>query len=158
MKFNDAISGAALLALAIAVLINIQSFPKIPGQNVGPAAFPGLLATLLAVCSVLLIVKGLRAHAGGEAWVTPGRWLRSWPHLRSFLVTVGSLLFFILTSDRIGFIPAATAVLVAMFLTLGVRRRWVLPIAVISVLVIHFVFYKGLRVPLPWGWLQPIAW
>lgn len=158
MKFNDAVSGVALLALAIAVLIDIQSFPRIPGQNVGPAAFPGLLASLLAVCSVLLIVKGLRARAAGEAWVTPGRWLRAWPQLRSFLVTLGSLLFFILTSDRIGFVPAAVGVLVAMFATLGVRRRLILPIAVIAVLVVHFVFYKGLRVPLPWGWLQPIAW
>lgn len=158
MKFNDTLSGAALLALAIAILVNVQSFPKIPGQNVGPAAFPGLLAGLLAVCAVLLMVRGLRARREGEAWVTPGAWLRSWPHLRSFLVTVGALLFYIAASDRIGFIPAALVVLVAMFLTLGVRRRWILPIALGVVLLIHFVFYKGLRVPLPWGWLQSVAW
>ncbi len=31
MKFNDAISGAALLALALAILFNVSSFPNIPG-------------------------------------------------------------------------------------------------------------------------------
>ena len=47
MKFNDALSGFLLLLLALAVLFNISSFPTIPGQNIGPAAFPGLLAWLL---------------------------------------------------------------------------------------------------------------
>jgi len=31
-------------------------------------------------------------------------------------------------------------------------------LAVILSLVIHVLFYKLLRVPLPWGWLMPIAW
>ena len=43
MRFNDAVSGAALLALAIAILFNISTYPAIPGQSVGPAVFPGLL-------------------------------------------------------------------------------------------------------------------
>lgn len=157
MKFNDAISGAVLLVLALAVLVNIQSFPVIPGQNVGPAAFPGLLAGLLLVCSLLLILKGLKERAS-QGWVNPGLWLKSWPHLRSFVVTIAAMLFYVFASDRIGFIPAALVVLLSMFWTLGVRRRLMLPIALVVVLVIHTIFYKGLRVPLPWGWLQSIAW
>ncbi len=158
MKFNDALSGTALLALAIAILVNIQGFPKIPGQNIGPAAFPGLLAILLAGCSIALIARGLRDKLAHERWITPGAWLRSWPHLRSFLVTVGCLLFYIFASNWLGFLITAVAVLSAMFLTLGVRHRLVLPVALITTLVIHTLFYKGLRVPLPWGVLMPIAW
>ena len=158
MKFNDALSGTALLALAIAILVNIQGFPKIPGQNIGPAAFPGLLAILLAGCSIALIARGLRDKLAHERWITPGAWLRSWPHLRSFLVTLGCLLFYIFASNWLGFLITAVAVLSAMFLTLGVRHRLVLPVALISTLVIHTLFYKGLRVPLPWGVLMPIAW
>ena len=37
VKFNDAIFGAVLLVLRIAVLVHVQSFPRIPGQNVGRA-------------------------------------------------------------------------------------------------------------------------
>ena len=48
MKLNDAVLGAVFLALALLVLWTIQGYPKIPGQNVGPAAFPGVAATILA--------------------------------------------------------------------------------------------------------------
>jgi putative tricarboxylic transport membrane protein len=34
VKINDAIFGAVLLALGLALLWHVQSFPKIPGQNV----------------------------------------------------------------------------------------------------------------------------
>mgnify|MGYP000887924636 CR=1 FL=1 len=31
-------------------------------------------------------------------------------------------------------------------------------IAAVATMVIHFAFYKLLRVPLPWGVLTPFAW
>lgn len=158
MKFNDAVSGGVLLALAVAVLVNIQSFPKIPGQNIGPGAFPGLIAVLLAGCAVVLIVKGLRAKVAHEPWVVPGAWLKSPVHLRNFLVTVGCLAFYVVAADRLGFLVCAVLILCAMFLTLGVRRGLIVPIAIGVALVIHTIFYKGLRVPLPWGVLMPVAW
>ena len=37
MKINDALSGAALVALGATVLWHVQGFPKIPGQNYGAA-------------------------------------------------------------------------------------------------------------------------
>ena len=159
MKFNDAISGALLLALAVAIMVTAQSYPKIPGQNIGPGAFPGTLAFLLGGCAIALIVRGLKERINSrEGWIVPGRWLVSRPHLRNFLVTVGSLLFYIFASNRLGFIPCGIVVLCAMMWTLGVRARIILPIALITTVVIHGIFYKGLRVPLPWGVLQPFAW
>lgn len=157
MKFNDALSGALLLALALAILYTVSGYPKIPGQNIGPGAFPGLLAGLLAVCAVLLIWRGLR-QARHEAWVVFGSWMQSRPHLRAFLVTVGCLLFYVFVSDDLGFIPSAIAVLCAMFWTLRVRPALIVPLAVVVTLLIHTIFYKGLRVPLPWGILLPWQW
>ena len=159
MKFHDTLSGAALLALALAILFNISSFPTIPGQNIGPAAFPGLLASLLAVCAVLLMLKGWRAHLmQPQRWVTPGEWVRSWFHLRNFLITVGCLLFYILVSDRLGFLICAVTVLMVMFWALQVRARLIVPLAIGITLLIHIIFYKGLRVPLPWGVMLPLQW
>ncbi len=157
MKLNDALVGVLLLALSVAILLTVRTFPMIPGQNVGPGAFPGLLASLLAVCSVLLIIRGLRER-GTEGWITPGIWLRRWPQTRSFLVTIGCLLFYIFVSDALGFIPTGIIVLCLMMWTLGVAHRLILPIAVVLTLVVHTIFYKGLRVPLPWGVLQPWLW
>jgi putative tricarboxylic transport membrane protein len=33
-----------------------------------------------------------------------------------------------------------------------------LPVALASALLIHTIFYKLLKVPLPWGILTPLAW
>ena len=160
MKFNDAISGGALLALAVAILLNVRTYPSIPGQSIGPAAFPGLLATLLAVCAVILIFKGLRERMSPDraGWIKPGDWLRSPWHAGNFVLTVVGLLFYILLADKLGFIPCGIVLLAALFWKLRVRPALILPIAAAATLVIHLIFYKGLRVPLPWGVLLPVAW
>jgi putative tricarboxylic transport membrane protein len=157
MKFHDTLSGAALLLLALAILFNISSFPNIPGQNIGPAAFPGLLAGLLALCAVLLMLKGLRSSQP-QPWLALGEWMRSGYHLRNFFVTVGCLVFYILVSDVLGFLICAVAVLAVMFWALQVRGRWIAPLAIGITLLIHTIFYKGLRVPLPWGVMLPLQW
>lgn len=157
MKFNDAVSGAALLALALAIFLNVSGFPAIPGQSVGPGVFPGLLALLLAICAVLLIIKGWAA-ARHEAWVEVGDWMKSPVHLRNFAITIGSLMFYIFASETVGFLLCGVAILAAMFWALSVRRPLILPLAALITLVIHTVFYKGLRVPLPWGVLAPLQW
>jgi putative tricarboxylic transport membrane protein len=41
---------------------------------------------------------------------------------------------------------------------LRVRPSRALPIALMMTLMIHYCFYKLLKVPLPWGLLQPVAW
>jgi putative tricarboxylic transport membrane protein len=158
VKFNDALSGAVLLALSGWIFWEIRGFPNIPGQNIGPGAFPGLLAALLAGCAVPLVVRGLRERSAGGPWMVPGAWLSSRPHLLSFLTGIGCLLFYILLSERLGFLICGVVLLAVLFAKLGVRRGLILPIAIGATLVIHTVFYKGLRVPLPWGILLPVAW
>jgi len=157
MKFNDALSGFALLALSLLILFTVRTYPVIPGQNIGPGAFPGLLAWLLALCSVILIVKGLKTKKH-ESWAVRGAWMQSWFHLRNFIVTVACLLFYIFASDFLGFLICGILILSAMFAALEVRAKWILPIAVVVTFVVHTIFYKGLRVPLPWGLFTPIQW
>ena len=41
---------------------------------------------------------------------------------------------------------------------LRVRLPRAIVIALVMTLVIHYMFYKLLRVPLPWGVLTPWAW
>jgi putative tricarboxylic transport membrane protein len=159
MKIHDTLSGLLLLVLAICIGVNVSSFPTIPGQNIGPAAFPGLLAFLLGLCALLLIYKGWRDPGGRKLpWVQAGAWMRSTVHVRNFLITLGCLLFYILASERLGFIICAITVLAVMFAALGVRGRWIMPLAFGLTLLIHTIFYKGLRVPLPWGLMLPLQW
>jgi len=157
MKINDALSGAILFAFALLILFLIRDYPTIPGQNIGPAAFPGLLAGLLAVCSLALIWRGLRQQPRGR-WLELGAWIRSGLHLRNFLLTIASLLFYILASEALGFIVTATILLAILFWALKVRPGLIVPLAIGVTLLIHLIFYKGLRVPLPWGILLPVQW
>jgi putative tricarboxylic transport membrane protein len=161
VKLNDAVWGALLLLLAAAILVHVQSFGTIPGQQYGPAIFPGLIACGLAICAVLLIINGLtaRAQSGGRVrWVTLAPWTHSRRHVFAFVLTVGVNVFYILLVDKLGFIPTGVIYLAALFAVFGVRPIWILPLAVVLTLAIHTAFYKMLKVPLPWGLLQGFIW
>jgi putative tricarboxylic transport membrane protein len=161
MKVNDAIWGAVLMLLSVVLLVHVQSFPRIPGQQYGPALFPGVIAVGLALCAALLIVKGIAARKHGHEraeWIAFEPWTRSHRHLLAFALTLGVNVFYIVAVDGLGFIPTGIVYLAVLFAVFGVRTRWILPLAVVSTLVIHTAFYKLLRVPLPWGLLEPVLW
>jgi putative tricarboxylic transport membrane protein len=157
MKINDAIFGLVLAILGALVLFTVQSFPKIPGQQVGPALFPGLIAAGIFICGVALMVRGWRQRKAAP-WVMPGDWVRSPRHVAAFVLLVASVLFYIVAAQKLGFLLTATLILTAMFYVLRVPLGKSLLIAVIATLVIHFMFYKLLRVPLPWGILTSYSW
>ena len=152
MKVNDAVWGALFLLL---------DRRWIERKTVGPALFPGVIAAGLAVCALLLIARGIAARAkGGEnaPWFVAGDWMRSPRHLLGFALVIGVNIFYILLVDRLGFILTGTIYLAVLFAVFGVRLRNNLPLALVITLVIHYAFYKLLRVPLPWGLLQNWAW
>ena len=157
MKINDAVFGALLLALGVGILWHVQSFPKIPGQDVGPGLFPGTIAAALIACAILLIRGGVRDRAG-RPWIELLPWVASRRHAWAFVSLVGTAIALILLSNSVGFLIVAPLALVAMFIAFGVRAVTAVVIAVVGTAVIWYAFYKLLRVPLPWGVLQPIAW
>ena len=166
MKFNDAVWGAVLLVFAGALFIHTRAFPNIPGQQVGPSVLPGALAVGLGVCGAILLVRGLRNRArGGEAteasavpWVELPEWFASRPQVLAFAVLVAVNLLYLIGVDKLGFVITGVIYLTALMSVLRVRFVRALPIAVLMTLLIHYCFYKLLKVPLPWGLLQAIAW
>jgi putative tricarboxylic transport membrane protein len=156
MKINDAVFGALFGVLSLLVLWTIQSYPRIPGQNFGPAAFPGMAAIGLAVCSLLLVVQGLRTRAAAP-WFAAGEWMHRPAQLIAFIVTVAGLALYVVASEKVGFLVIGTLIVAALMLALRVRVIVALPVALVATLVIHIAFYKGLRVPLPWG-LLPVLY
>jgi putative tricarboxylic transport membrane protein len=161
LKINDAVWGALLLLLSGAILVYIQAFPSMPGQRVGPALFPGLLAIALAICALGLIASGLlarRRSVGQAPWLVVEAWMRSPRHIAALIVVLGVNVFYILCVDALGFVVTGLIYLSALFAAFRVPARWIIPLALVITLVIHYCFYKLLRVPLPWGLLQGIAW
>jgi putative tricarboxylic transport membrane protein len=69
-----------------------------------------------------------------------------------------ALVFYMAISESLGFIITGLLFLLPMLLVFGVRARTALMVSVLGPLGIHAMFYKLLKVPLPWGVLAPIAW
>jgi putative tricarboxylic transport membrane protein len=155
MKVNDAIVGAALIVLAIAILVHIQSYPLIPGQKYGPALFPGVIAVGFIGTGLLLVVRGIRS---GLPPLRLSQWLESPRLVTNFIAIVAALVFYIAAVQPLGFIPTGVILLAGLFVKFGVPPLRATVTAVIATLVIHTLFYKLLRVPLPWGLLEPVLW
>jgi putative tricarboxylic transport membrane protein len=155
MKVNDAIVGAALVVLAIAILVHIQSYPLIPGQKYGPALFPGVIAVGFIATGLLLVARGIRS---GFPPMRLSPWLGSPRLVTNFLAVLAALLFYIVAAQPLGFIPTGVILLAGLFVKFGAPPLRGIVTAVIATLVIHTLFYKLLRVPLPWGLLEPVLW
>ncbi len=157
MKLSDAVFGLLLLALGAAVIAVVSSYPTIPAQRVGPSLFPGLIAVGLVIGGLILIVRGWRER-GTVPWVRFEPWVRSPRHVAGVLGVIGSVIFYIVAVDWLGFFLTSLLILTISFRLFGVALGRSILIAAIATFVIHFAFYKLLRVPLPWGLLTNYAW
>jgi len=156
MKLNDAVFGAIFVLLAAVVLVHVQRFPAIPGQQVGPALFPGLIAAGIGICGLLLIASGLR-HRASQPWFVADPWTRQTRHVVAFLAVVAATITYIGLADILGFLIVGPVILFVLFVLFGVRPPLAIVVALVATLVIWYAFYKLLRVPLPWGVLTRYA-
>jgi putative tricarboxylic transport membrane protein len=157
MKIHDTLFGLFFLALGTLVLYAVKGFPNIPGQPVGPALFPSLIATGLCISGVMLVIKGLRNQVK-TAWFEWEDWVHSPRHVLALCVLLGSIVFYIAFANSLGFFATSFIILVALFKALRVAWRRTLIVSLVASFLVHFAFYKLLRVPLPWGVLTPWAW
>jgi putative tricarboxylic transport membrane protein len=120
---------------------------------------PGALAVGLGVCGAVLLVRGLRERrASGVPWLEWPEWLAHRPQVIALAVLAAVNVMYLLVVDRLGFVLTGIVYLTALMWVLRVRFGRALLIAVAMTLAIHYCFYKLLKVPLPWGILQSVAW
>lgn len=155
MRLGDAVAGLLILACGIAIALYARTFPAIPGQQIGPAFFPVMIGAGLAILGAVLASGGRR---GPDRGLRADDWTRHPVLLARFVLVIAALLFYALAVDRLGFFATAFLLLTTLMLAFGVRRRWIVPAAALVTLAIHYAFYTLLRVPLPWGVLEPLAW
>lgn len=150
MKMNDALSGAALMALALAMLVVAAGFPGFPGQSYGPSLFPSILGVGLLGAGALLTLRGLRA---GGPWLTLDPALVGGRGALSFALVVAAVLAMVLFGQTVGFLPVCVLSLTVLMLQLGVGPLRALALALAVTVAIQGFFGHLLRVPLPPGWL-----
>ncbi|WP_306259886.1 tripartite tricarboxylate transporter TctB family protein [Pararhizobium sp. IMCC21322] len=155
MKFNDAISGALFLVIGIFAFIHAGSFKGFPGVPYGPEVFPRIIAVMMGGGGLLLIVSGLR-RASNAPWLELADWARQPRSYGLFTAIVGAVLIYILASDLLGFLLTGSLILTGLFrITRGPKTFVSSAILAVGITVlIHLLFAKALRVPLPFGIIE----
>lgn len=157
MRFNDAVTGAIILAFAVAIVAIAQTFQPVPGEAYGPNLFPSLIGIGLGLCAIILIVGGIRRrHVTDLAQFDP--WVRD----RQSLITVAlvplGVVFYVLAVEHLGFILCSFIILVTLLYRLRRRALSSLIIAAAATGIIQGIFGNLLLVPLPLGLLEPIIY
>lgn len=157
MKVNDTLSGLLIGSVAAVVYLHAGTFPTLTDQNVGPSLFPELIAAGLMVCAIILVARGVRT-IGKEKLLGMPWWMGANRITFGFVAIPLVLVLYVAVSESLGFIVTAMLVLLALFRIFRVSAGAAFIVAVTGALGIHFIFYKILKVPLPWGILSPVAW
>ena len=156
MQLSDRVTGAVLVALGGLAAWNASYLPGVPGQDVGPAAFPLVIGTGLIICGALIVFGIGQSFEAPEEDppAGPGPWRIG--GLRA-LVPAALLLFYVFAAEPLGFLPTAAIMVLVGAFALGARPVLAVPLALIAPPLVHLAFYKLLRVPLPAG-ILPAPW
>jgi putative tricarboxylic transport membrane protein len=161
MRLPDRVTGLFLVGLGAAAAYGGWLLPPVPGQPVGPNVFPLVIGSGLALCG-LAIAFGIGHSFEEEEHINPVEGGETRPPtgklygLRA-LLPPALLLFYVAVAERVGFIMTAAIIVFVTATALGARWRLALPLAVLAPIVVHLIFSKLLRVPLPIG-LLPMPW
>lgn len=170
----DRVTGCLVAALGVLVVWGASRLPAMPGQWLGPSAFPTLVGVGLVATGALIALgvgrgfeegalDGAPTHDAGAhdaaahdapAGADPAA--AGGPLWRAAIPVV-LLVFYALVVEWLGFVPTAAAILLVMALALGARPRAALALAAVVAPAAHLVFGKLLRVPLAPG-LLPMPW
>lgn len=155
MRVNDIVSGGLLIAAAAAVIAFTATFPVFPGQRYGPDLFPLLISVGLIFCGALLVLRGMKARAAGEALVARPAWATP-ASLATMALTLAVILAYVLFVEWIGFIPLTILAIGLLFLWLGVTPPVAVAMAVGAAFTVNWFFGSLMRVPLPRGLMNLI--
>ena len=148
MRVSDTAIGLSLIIFACAVLVHVQSFPKLDNGYPGPALFPRVLAVLFICCGIGLVIQGIRKREKLFKLDLGAITLTGWINILFVLGTVVCYIFF---AEYVGFLIFSFVLLMILMKWLKVKTVPSLVMSVIVTLAIYLLFAKILLVPLPWG-------
>ena len=163
MMLSDRVSGGAIATLGALAFVYGSQLPPVPGQQVGPSAFPMAIGAGMVLCGALIVFgigrsfeevaeADLVEHSAPEVMAPLPGW-RQW----LALLPPALLVFYALASESLGFVLTTGIMIATASFAFGARPKLAVPLAIIAPLVINTIFLKLLRVPLPSG-LLPLPW
>lgn len=156
MLGRDGIAGLVCLALSVGLLVLTFGLPPATVVAIGPAFYPRVVLSLLALLSAMLIVLDLRALRASPATVPAAAAPGSAPNYRLVLATFIEFGLYIALLPPLGFRISTFLFVMALQVTLEWPRNtkhWVLTvvIAVATSAICHLIFENYLSVLLPRG-------
>ncbi|MEF2552505.1 tripartite tricarboxylate transporter TctB family protein [Aurantimonas sp. A2-1-M11] len=148
MKLNDLSLGILVLLCGGGIYLSALQFSPIPGQSYGAETMPTTIALVAIGLGIFMIGKAVVARSGQPA-LALADWARSPVALLGLSVALGLVLFYILFSRAIGFVPTAFLVIVTLMLTLRTRPVTAIVVSLLATIVIQQAFGRLLLVPLP---------
>ena len=149
MKISDTVVGAGFVAAGALIIAGTMHYPPLDGGYPGPSLFPRILGGLMVAFGGLVGLKGLRT---GDT-TQEVEWLllhKSTGFINAVFVLVG-VAAYILFVERLGFLLMGALLLFVVMWRLKVPPLKALLVAVVFNTIVHFLFYKIMRVPLPLG-------
>ena len=116
MRFNDSVFGVILIVFAIAEISYTRTFPRLHGQDYGPDLFPIIIGAGLMLFGGILIARGW-AQRATQPLVVVGDWAHDRGNVVNVFILVGSVVFYILFSTWLGFIPTALLIQTVLLVT-----------------------------------------
>lgn len=148
MKKSNIVISFVFILLGILVLLNVSTYPTISVGNeklLGPAFFPGLLAMILIVLSILLILTNYKSTEQRSTGLFDSYSIKAY-------ITMLGLVVYILLLNVVGFLIMTPILLFALIRFYGVKEYPKLVITSLLITVfIYIVFKILLAVPLPLG-------
>jgi putative tricarboxylic transport membrane protein len=96
--------------------------------------------------------------AGRQPWLQLADWARQPKSYGLFAAVVGSMVFYILASDRLGFLLSSFLMMSGLLLVTRGPARLVSSLVVAAVVsaAIYLIFVRMLRVPMPYGFVESL--
>jgi putative tricarboxylic transport membrane protein len=167
MRLSDRLTGLFVFGLGAVAAYAGSRLPPVPGQKVGPSAFPFVIGIGLCLCGLMIALRvGHSFEEEAEADLAAHSDLPTEEQVLAahgpfyqlrVLVPPALLVFYALAADRLGFYVTAVIMILTAAFAFGARPRLAVPVALIAPVLVHLVFYKLLRVPLPAG-LVAMPW
>ena len=162
MRLPDWVIGAVLVVFGGWVVWTARGFPEPVGQIYGGGFFPTLVGAGLTIIGALLVLRHVSAATpittpvttqapDGESDARPSRIALA----RMAALVVGTLVF-LFAMGPLGFLLCAFAVTFGFQLILGVRVIVAVPVSLLAVFGVWYVFGSLLRIALPYGVIEAL--
>ncbi|MCC6889043.1 MAG: tripartite tricarboxylate transporter TctB family protein [Hyphomicrobiales bacterium] len=148
---KDLASALVLSLLGFGYLIWSLEYDVGTATTPGPGLFPRLMAMAMALCGLLLAASSLYGSGRKEQADIPSEEF-SRRNLLSALLVIGSIVFYLLVIEHVGFLIASSLLVFCLAWVMGGTSLIAITfLSVVSTGLAYWLFWVVMRVPIPSG-------